>query len=412
MMNYNQALEYIDSFLVFGSKPGLERIRNLLNLLGNPQKKLKFIHVAGTNGKGSVCAYLSCILQHSGRKTGMFVSPFVIDYCERFQIDGKPVPHNELCAVTEQVKTVVDTLPSEFMPTEFEIVTAIGMMLFLRAKCDVVVLEVGLGGMYDSTNIIDTPLCSVIMSISLDHTKILGDTVEKIAEQKAGIIKQSGITVMYPKQPASAADVIESKAKKENNRLIVPNLNEYELISESLFGNTAVYKGLRFETGIAGEVQPLNAITAIEAVRAAFDGITDEDIICGIAAAKMPARCEAVEKSRPIIMDGAHNPDGVKSLVNMLNRFVKKPITAVIGMMRDKDVDTVLSELCVCFDEIYTVTVDNPRSMTADELAKAAAKYCGKVTAAKSVDSALKAALSGDNAVVICGSFYLMSEIK
>lgn len=411
-MNYRQALEYIDSFLVFGSKPGLKRIRNLMKLLGNVQNKLKYIHVAGTNGKGSVCAYTASALTAAGLNTGMFVSPYVYDYSERFQINGEPIPHDELCEIVSEVKSVIDGIDDEFMPTEFEVVTAIGLLWFYRRKCDVVVLEVGLGGLYDSTNIINTPLCSVICSISLDHTAILGDTVELIAEQKAGIIKPNGKTVMYPIGQSGALDVIANTARDMNNELIVPNTDKLKIIGNDMHGTTAEYDGLHFTTGIAGDVQVYNAITAIEAVRAAFPNVSDKAIASGIAAAKMPARCEIIEQSRPIILDGAHNPDGVLTLKNYLTDFIKPPITAIIGMMRDKDVDTVLSELAPCFSKIITVTVDNPRSMTAVQLAEIAKRYCDNVVAAESVAKSAEMGLCGDGPLVVCGSFYLMSQIR
>ena len=411
-MNYRQALEYIDSFLVFGSKPGLKRIRNLMKLLGNEQNKLKYIHVAGTNGKGSVCAYTASALTAAGLNTGMFVSPYVYDYSERFQINGEPIPHDELCEIVSEVKSVIDGIDDEFMPTEFEVVTAIGLLWFYRRKCDVVVLEVGLGGLYDSTNIINTPLCSVICSISLDHTAILGDTVELIAEQKAGIIKPNGKTVMYPIGQSGALDVIANTARDMNNELIVPNTDKLKIIGNDMHGTTAEYDGLHFTTGIAGDVQVYNAITAIEAVRAAFPNVSDKAIASGIAAAKMPARCEIIEQSRPIILDGAHNPDGVLTLKNYLTDFIKPPITAIIGMMRDKDVDTVLSELAPCFSKIITVTVDNPRSMTAVQLAETAKKYCDNVVAAESVAKSAEMGLCAGGPLVVCGSFYLMSQIR
>ena len=411
-MNYRQALEYIDSFLVFGSKPGLKRIRNLMKLLGNVQNKLKYIHVAGTNGKGSVCAYTASALTAAGLNTGLFVSPYVYDYSERFQINGEPIPHDELCKIVSEVKSVIDGIDDEFMPTEFEVVTAIGLLWFYRRKCDVVVLEVGLGGLYDSTNIINTPLCSVICSISLDHTAILGDTVELIAEQKAGIIKPNGKTVMYPIGQSGALDVIANTARDMNNELIVPNTDKLKIIGNDMHGTTAEYDGLHFTTGIAGDVQVYNAITAIEAVRAAFPNVSDKAIASGIAAAKMPARCEIIEQSRPIILDGAHNPDGVLTLKNYLTDFIKPPITAIIGMMRDKDVDTVLSELAPCFSKIITVTVDNPRSMTAVQLAEIAKKYCDNVVAAESVAKSAEMGLCAGGPLVVCGSFYLMSQIR
>lgn len=409
-MNYSQAIDYINSFLVFGSKLGLSRIENLMHRLGDPQKQLSFIHTAGTNGKGSVCSYIAHILSEAGMKTGLFVSPYVFDYTERFQVNNAPVDKDVFISAVSRVKAAVDGMDPALMPTEFEVVTAVGFLIFAACKCDVVVLEVGLGGLYDSTNVIDTPLCSVITSISLDHTAVLGDTVELIAEQKAGIMKPNGTTVMYPVQPSGAAAVIRETARQTGNRLIVPDRSALRVIHESPFSVSAEYGGIRFETGIAGRAQVYNAVTAIEAVRAAFPAVGEDSIVSGIAKAHMPARCQTVEKTRPVILDGAHNPDGVCSLISLLSHYSDRPLTAVIGMMRDKDVDSVLKKLCPLFDRVITVTVDNPRACSADELCAVAAAYCRNVAAAESVASAVEDAFGEEGGIVVCGSFYLMSQ--
>ena len=411
-MNYSQAVDYINSFLVFGSKPGLERIGNLLRLLGNPEKHLKFIHVAGTNGKGSTCAYLSSILKADGKRVGMFTSPYVIDFAERFQINGENISHEDLAKITAKIKSVVDNIDDDLMPTEFELITAIGYEYFYEKNCDVVVLEVGLGGLYDSTNTIDTPLCSVICSISLDHTAILGDTIRQIAEQKAGIIKPHGNTVIYPLQEKDALDVIKTTANDNNNHLVIPNIERLKIINEDLDGTTAEYDDITFTTHILGKVQPINAITAIEAVKTAYPNISDSMISKGIENAEIFARCKVYDSSRPIIIDGAHNPDGVNSLIDLLNKFVNKKRVAVLGMMKDKDIDAVLEKLAVCFDKIITVTVDNPRSISAYELCEKAKKYCPDTKAVGSVSEAMDIAKGlSDYAICICGSFYLISQI-
>lgn len=411
-MTYREAVDYINSFLVFGSKPGLGRISYLLELLGNPQKKLKFIHVAGTNGKGSVCAYLSCILQSAGYKTGCFTSPYVVDFAERFQIDGENISHDDLGKITTRVRGMIENIPKDKMPTEFEVVTAIGLLWFYEQKCDVVVLEVGLGGLYDSTNVIDTPLCSVICSISLDHTAILGNTVEEIAVQKAGIIKPNGKTVIYPNQPGRVHEIIKEIAAERKNELTVPDENGIRIIDESIKGTEFEYKNEIYKIKMLGNVQPINAVTAIHAVTAAFPNIPRGAIKQGLMSAKIHARCEVIDENRPIIADGAHNPDGVLALKGVLSRFVDKKTVAVMGMMKDKDIDTVLSEIAAGFDKIITVTVDNPRAISANELAKKASAYCYDVTAADSVENAVKTALSmTDHAVCFCGSFYMMTKV-
>ena len=212
-LTYDEALRFIHSRDCFGSNLGLLRIEKLTQALGNPQKGLKYIHVGGTNGKGSTCTMLSEIMISQGYRTGLFTSPYVVDFCERMQIDGEMISHEELAALTEKVKPVVEELDVQgICATEFEVVTAIAFLYFARNNCDIVILEVGLGGKLDSTNVIDRPLASVITSISLDHTEILGDTVGKIAQEKCGIIKQGAVTVAYPQMDAQALEVIEKTA--------------------------------------------------------------------------------------------------------------------------------------------------------------------------------------------------------
>ncbi|MBQ2676470.1 MAG: bifunctional folylpolyglutamate synthase/dihydrofolate synthase [Clostridia bacterium] len=410
-MDYKTATEYINSFLVFGSKPGLERIALLLDKLGNPQNKLKFIHVAGTNGKGSICAYTASILQSAGYKTGLFISPYILDFRERFQINGEMIEESTLARLTEQLKAVVDTLNDQDKPTEFELITALAMMYFEAESCDVVVLEVGLGGRFDSTNIIPTPLCSVIASISLDHIAVLGDTIDKIAFEKAGIIKNGGKTVCYPIQQDSALNVIKSIASQRDNAFILPDVSSVQVTQQGFEGDKVRYGDLCFTLPILGKCQPYNAATAIEAVRCSGLKVSDEQIVNGIQQTQFPARCEVLRNNPLILIDGAHNPDGAYSLFELLTKTNTKPV-AVMGMMADKDVDSVMSILAPCFDEIYTVTVSNPRSMTANELKEIAEKYCSKVTAFDSQQMAIDTALSLNKDLCVCGSFYLAADVR
>ena len=221
-MTYDEAVKKINSLLVFGSKPGLERVSELVRRIGSPDKALRFVHVAGTNGKGSVCASLASVLTSAGHKTGLFISPFVIEFRERFQIDGEMIPYQTLADIVEEVFPVVEEMKSEGkIITEFELVLAVALKWYEREKCDVVVLETGLGGRFDATNIIDTPLASVIMSISLDHTAILGDTCEKIAFEKCGIIKPGGTTVLYGEQPQGVTEVVRTVAEERSNRRVI-----------------------------------------------------------------------------------------------------------------------------------------------------------------------------------------------
>ena len=408
-MTYEQATEYIDSFLIFGSKLGLERVTKLLNDLGNPQDKLKFIHVSGTNGKGSVCAYCSSILQQAGYKTGLFTSPYIIDFRERFQINGEMISEDELIKIVEKIKSIVDTYPKDEIPTEFEIVTAIGMMYFYQNNCDVVVLEVGLGGRFDSTNVIKNPLVSVICSISLDHTAQLGDTVDKIAFEKAGIIKENCESVLYPVQEEEVFKVIEDVAIKKHSNLTIAKNERISIVDRHINGDIIRFNDLDIALKIPGMFQPLNFITAVTAIEKSGLKVTDSQIKNGAEKAFFPARLQLFSENPKILLDGAHNPDGVKALKEHLEKYFDKP-TAIIGMMKDKDVSTVLSEIAPLFSKIITVTVNNPRSLTADELAEKAEKYCDNVMPIADYKKAILQERKANEDFVICGSFYLCSD--
>lgn len=408
-MTYKQATEYIDSFLIFGSKLGLERVTKLLDDLGNPQDKLKFIHVAGTNGKGSVCAYCSSILKEAGYKTGLFTSPYIIDFRERFQINGEMISEDELCSIVEKIKSIVDTYPADEIPTEFEIVTAIGMLYFYQNNCDVVVLEVGLGGRFDSTNVIKNPLVSVICSISLDHTAQLGDTVDKIAFEKAGIIKENCESVLYPVQKEEVFKVIEDVAIKKHSNLTIAKNERISIVDRHISGDIIRFNDMDIALKIPGMFQPLNFITAVTTIEKSGLKVSDNQIKNGAEKAFFPARLQLFSESPKILLDGAHNPDGVKALQEHLEKYFDRP-TAIIGMMKDKDVSSVLSEIAPLFSKIITVTVNNPRSLTADELAEKAKKYCNNVTAMANYEKAILFEQQKNEDFVVCGSFYLCSD--
>lgn len=408
-MTYKQATDYIDSFLLFGSKLGLTRITKLLDDLGNPQDSLKFIHVAGTNGKGSVCCYAANIFKNAGYKTGLFISPYIIDFRERFQINGEMISKNELAEIVSQIKAVVDTYPDDELPTEFEIVTAIGILYFYKNNCDVVVLEVGLGGRLDSTNVIKTPSVSVITSISLDHTQYLGDTLSQIAYEKGGIIKQNCPTVLYPIQKGEVFDKIEEICKAKNSSLTIPDKNAVKTVKEDITGDVINCCGIEMKLPLSGNIQKYNALTAITAIKNSGFTVSDENIKNGIENAYFPARLELISKNPKILVDGAHNPDGVKALKKYIETYFDKP-TAILGMMKDKDIDSVVSQIAPLFSKIYTVTVNNPRSISACELAQKAKQYCDDVTPFESVEPAIKTAKQENKDFCVCGSLYLSGE--
>ncbi len=430
-MTYNEAVEKINSLLVFGSKPGLERVQELVERIGSPDKKLRFVHVAGTNGKGSVCAYLSSILRAAGYKTGLFISPFVLEFRERFQINGEMIPEQDLADIIEQIWRVVLEMKNEGkIITEFELVFAAALKWYEREKCDVVVLETGLGGRFDATNIISTPLSSVIMSISLDHTAILGDTCEKIAFEKCGIIKPDGITVLYGEQPDGVYEVVKNAADERNNKLIVADISSVKCISSGLegsvftFRNDILFNGEEKELSIPliGDHQLKNAAAALYTVAALIEkglNISDNAIINGLAETVFPARAELLKSNPVVLLDGAHNPGGAKALSSLIKSHLDGYYkVAVTGMLADKDIRTALSMLIPLFDEVITVTPDNPRAMSAEDLSTMVSEFGVPVgyenDLRKAYRKARTLAMNGSdkNAVVVFGSLYLASDMR
>ena len=415
-MNSTQAIEYIHSRLKFGINPGMERITALCAALGNPQDSLRFVHIAGTNGKGSTSTMIASALTAAGYKTGLFTSPYVIDFRERIQVDGGMISPDDLAKTVEQVKSACELIEKDgIVPTEFETITAAAFLYFKNVHCDVVVLEVGLGGLLDSTNLIKTPLVSVITSISMDHTAVLGDTIAEIAAQKSGIIKPDGVTVMYPEQAEKVAEVIAKTAEKNNNRLVVPQLSDCRINNESLNGTDITFDNLELHIPFAGEHMVKNAVTAVCALRECGLKISDEQIAKGIVNAVMPARMEVIGDGK-VILDGGHNEGCAEALRAFVEKFVRGKRTAVCALMGDKDCETYLRIVAPLFDKMYLTAPDNPRSLSPQELCELAQKYCKNCVAFDSPIAACKAAIedaenSGATAVV-CGSFYLAGEVR
>lgn len=419
-MNCNEAIEYIHSLEKFGIKPGMERIRALCAELGNPQEKLKIIHVAGTNGKGSTSTIISNILRQSGYNTGLFISPYVTDFRERIQYNGNMIEKNELAECVEKVKEAIDKLAlQDIQPTEFEAVTAAAFLYFKRKNCDFVVLEVGLGGRLDSTNVIVAPYVSVITSISLDHTAILGETVEEIAAEKCGIIKFGSETVAYPFQDEKAMAVIRETCKNKLNELRVPDISKLTVKEERLEGTYAVYDGMEFLLPLAGEHMIYNACTAIEAVRSLSRlavEISDDAIISGIEKSIMPARTELIRKKPVIILDGGHN----EGCANALGTFIKKHladkrIIMLSSMMADKDYESYLSIVAPLAQTFIATKADVPRALGSDELCESAKAYCDNCYSVADPVKAVAAArniMQSDDVLIVCGSFYLAGEIR
>ncbi len=420
-VNCEEAINYIHSLEKFGIQPGLEKIGALCEALGNPQKNLKVIHVAGTNGKGSTSTMISNILIASGYNVGLYISPYVSDFRERIQLNGRMIEREELAKAVERVKSAIDNvlLPQGIQPTEFEALTATAFVYYEAVNCDFVVLEVGLGGRFDATNIIEKPLVSAIVSISLDHTAILGDTIEKIAFEKCGIIKRNSVTVSYPLQLKEASEVIDSKCSEMNNRLIVPDISKIVFEAEEFDGTTAVYDEIRFKIPLAGKHMVYNACTAIEAVRALSVyniNISDEEIISGIADSSMPARLELVSRKPITILDGGHNEGCAKAVEAYINKYFNgKRIIMVSSMMADKDYESYLCRVASKASIFIATRADVPRALSSEELMKSAEKYCKECC---SYPEPLKAIKKGrelcnaDDIFFVCGSFYLAGEIR
>lgn len=416
-MNYQEALEYIHSVNWLGSKPGLERTTHLLEKLGNPQKDLKFIHIAGTNGKGSTAAMLSSILTRAGYCTGLYTSPYINRFNERMKVNNIDISDDEVAELATLIKPFTDEMTD--IPTEFETITAVGMEYFKRYHCDIVILEVGLGGKLDSTNVIDTPELAVITAMGLDHTRELGDTMTQIAGEKAGIIKEGGDVVIYGQNPEAEA-VFQTVAAEKNADLrtvdfakILPK--EYDLDGQSF--DFAEHKDLRIP--LIGSYQLKNAavvLTAIDVLRKKGWNISEEAVKEGLAKTSWPARFEILSRDPVFIVDGGHNPHGIMGTADSLKKlFPGKKFTFVTGVMADKDVENILNLVVPLAERFITVCPNNPRAMKAEVLAERIGTLGVEAIPAESVPAGVAQAirLAGPEGVVCAlGSLYMSGDIR
>ena len=416
-MTYEEALSYIHSICWKGSKLGLDRTRELLGKLDDPQKELKFIHIAGTNGKGSTAAMLSSILEEAGYRVGLYTSPFINRFNERMQVNHQPIPDEELAALTEYVRPHADAMADS--PTEFELITALAMVWFARQKCDIVVLEVGMGGELDSTNIIDVPEAAVIAAMGLDHVKELGPTMADIARAKAGIIKEGGRVVSYGGN-LEADEVIAAVCRARNASLCQPDFSAIVPGDFSLEGQTFSYKGWRgLRIPLVGAYQMNNAAVVLETVEVLRQrgwSVSDEAVRQGLADTRWPARFEVLRRDPVFIVDGGHNPHGIRATAESLSRlFPGRKITFVTGVMADKDVEHILGLIVPLADQFFTVRPDNPRAMDAGELARRIEAMGAKATACASVRDGVDRAIQAEGPHgVACalGSLYMSGEVR
>ena len=423
-MTTQQAIEALHALPRMGQgAPGLARMQNLCDHLGNPEKELQCIHIAGTNGKGSLAAMTSSILTAAGYKTGLTISPYVLDFRERFQIDGEMIPPRTLANLTEKVLDAIDAIEAEGgeKPVEFEAVTALAFLWFAREKCDLVVLETGLGGRCDATNVVPHKLVAAITKIGYDHMEVLGDTLDKIAAEKAGIIKEGTVVVNYPDQPAEAMGPILTAAAEAHTSIITPDKDDLTLLRGKRLENRIDYGGYRAALGLPGTHQANHAAMAVEIALALWRefgyDISDDAILQGLADARMPARIEVLRRHPLLLLDGCHNPDGAKMLAATLTRAdFEENLVGVLGVLADKDYKDMLSGLAPCFAKIYTVTPNCPRALSAEELQKEA-RFHTDAEAADSVGDAIRKAVdyADENnlaGVVVCGSLYLAAEAR
>ena len=417
-MNYQEAIEYIHSINWTFCKPGLERIGELCEKLGHPERKLKFIHVAGTNGKGSFCAMTESILRAAGYKTGLYTSPYICEFNERMQINGKNISDSELVELTEYIKPIADSM--EDKPTEFELITAVAFEYFARNNCDIVVLEAGLGGRLDSTNIITTPVLSVITGIALDHTAILGDTVEKIAAEKAGIIKD-GVPVIFGGEDDSAAEVIKQAAKEHGSEFIRVDYNKLKNVNSTLDGTTFDYSFyISLSIKLLGLYQPKNAAVVLNAVNTLNKhGFTIKvsAINEGLKNAVWHARFEKVSQDPLIIFDGAHNPQGIEQAVKSIKHyFGENKVYLLTGVLKDKNYTEIAKMLSTVASRAFTLTPDSPRALSSEEYAEVLKNAGINSSAHNSIEEAFAAAKEAakrDNTPLVClGSLYVYASLR
>ncbi len=416
-MTYEEALAYIHSVVWKGSRPGLERITELLGRLDNPQNGLKFIHIAGTNGKGSTSAMLDSILRAAGYRTGLFVSPYIKAFNERICVSGKPISNEALAAATALVQPHADAMTDA--PTEFELITAIGLVHFLQEKCDVVVLETGMGGRLDSTNVIKEPLCSVITGIAMDHTAFLGDTVEKIAAEKAGIIKD-GCPVVWGGRDAAARAVIEAHAKTHGSSFVAAEdtpMTVREMTFNGTLADYGAHVGVRIP--LLGTYQPQNLATVLSTVdmlRANGMEISERAVYAGLATVRWRGRFEKLCDEPLIFSDGAHNPEGIAAAAKgIAHYFGGRRVALISGVMADKDYTDMVRTLAPVTERVFTLTPDNPRSLPATEYAAVFEKAGIAASAHDSVADAVHAAVSygkqTGTPLFSLGSLYMYAEV-
>lgn len=420
-MNYKEARVYLDEVSKYGSVLGLDNMRELLGRLGNPQDDLKFIHISGTNGKGSALSYMSTILSGAGLRTGRYISPTLYAYRERIQVDGEMIDRESLTALVTVVKEAVDAMEAEKKgsPTVFEVETALSFLYFKEKKCDIVVLETGLGGTLDATNVVKTTVMEMISSIGMDHMEFLGGTLQEIAENKAGIIKPRTWVVSAEQDPQAAA-VIRRVCREKECRLSVVDPDAFQDVHYGYDRQTFSYKDWKdVEITLAGTYQVTNAALALEAVEALRNlgySLTEEQVRKGMKEAFWRGRFSVIHKNPVVVIDGAHNPAAAKVLKDSLETYFQgKDLHFIFGVFADKDYQSVISMTAPLAKHIITIqTPDNQRALPAEQLRDAVAKVNPSAEAAGSIREAVRKSMENaqkDDVIVAFGSLSFLGEL-
>ena len=423
-MNYEEAMNFIQNTNKFGSVLGLDNIRELLERLGNPQDQLRVVHIAGTNGKGSTLAFLAGIFRESGYRAGRYVSPASFSYEERFRINEENISKKDLCFYMEKIKNVAEEMVKDGLshPTMFEIETALSFLYFLDKKVDVVLLETGMGGRLDATNVVKKPIATVIASIGMDHMQFLGDTLEKIASEKAGIIKEGCPVISYD-NTKEVNEVIKNKAKQMHAKVTFVNSAGIRVLQESLNGESFSYRSSdgrwyeKIEIPLLGRHQINNAALALETLNVIknYHCISDFQTEDGMRKTIWRGRIEILEREPMVICDGAHNPDGAKSLLSFLqNNFTNQRLIYIMGVLSDKDYEQMVQILAPAADKIYTVAPDNPRALSSRELCNCISKYHQNVEERQRLAECLsevRQKAEKDDVIIICGTLSFQNEL-
>lgn len=427
-MTFAQAMDYLASIGQRGSVLGLDAIRELLRRLGNPQNRLQFVHIAGTNGKGSTLAYISTILTEAGYRTGRFISPVIDSYCEKIQIDGEYIFTQEIAVITETVKAACDDMVREGFrqPTLFEIETAMAFLHFLNENVDIVVLETGMGGRDDSTNVIETVLCSVITSVSLDHVGIIGDNLEEIAACKAGIIKE-GVPVVLYAQSNEVEDIVRAKCQETDSPLIITKADALVRKKNSLSGQLFDYGELRgLKTRLLGEHQLYNAAAAVETIMVLREkgfAISEEQIRAGLLDTVWQGRFEVLQARPLMIIDGAHNPDGARAFAQSVREYLDGyTLIFIMGVLKDKDYRQMIQLTNGLADAVITINPDSPRALSDTDLKNAIDEVKTRnipVAAAGRIEAGIETANQiamqlhqEKTAIVVFGSLSFLGDLK